>query len=712
MPVVPKYDRQVASTALPGARVNPNVPIEAFGGGKAVEEAGRAATGLVDSVEKFALDEKRKADEIAIQDADTQASQLQVETQLGAQTDYRGEAAAGAIDYAKQNWSDGAQKIRDSLSNDEQRRAFDKAAGNRWESLNKAVQFHAYQETQAYDADSTNAAVKATQNEAITNYQDLGTINNSVARQAQTLAEYAGRTGMDKTMLAEKQLEAESTLHTGVLSRMLDNGQIDAARAYFASLKANSNIAAPAGLVESGNIDLTSRPRVKNADGSISTVRSVGVNVDGEEVLIPTVSPDGKILTTQQAVDLYKESGQHLGKFETPEDSTAYALNLHDQQEKGLKVPVIGRLTGADADNVEKRIQNGEVITRGMALYNQLRGLTFEDGTPNEAAMRNAVWAQKNTPDAEKEKLWEFVKGRAAEDVANRSRENLARDNAFMNEILTAKNKGATMEQELTTLNAQFAKPGQTVMRDEKDRASREAAIRKLYAPPTDSDPKTFISLWQQAREGKATIDDIDAASTKGQLKLADWRLLREEQFNALLKEKDPEVQANWKRIEALADEKFPGQKVAREQFMYEIISGSKGKKPEELWKSANDKLKGDPNTGVWGFFQTKQFKTDLQKMDAENLAWGNVASDIGGDEMKAIRKGLSRGGKPATPADFDAFTKAMGGYDKMKPGTPVHNAIQSIIRNSPPGRAGIPVTPSNIQKLLSIHPDGNWNGK
>lgn len=88
-------------------------------------------------------------------------------------------------------------------------------------------------------------------------------------------------------------------------------------------------------IVEPGNIDLDNRPVVFNADGSISTVRSITIEEDGNYVVLPTVPPDGgRIMPDDEAIRLYHETNKHLGIFKSGQAADAYAAKLHTEQAK------------------------------------------------------------------------------------------------------------------------------------------------------------------------------------------------------------------------------------------------------------------------------------------------------------------------------------------------------------------------------------------
>jgi len=86
-------------------------------------------------------------------------------------------------------------------------------------------------------------------------------------------------------------------------------------------------------LIEAGNLDLTKRPKVKNPDGSISTVRTIGIEMDGMHFLIPTVIGN-KVVSDKEAIAHFRKTNQHLGIYKSKQASKQAGEALSAQQKK------------------------------------------------------------------------------------------------------------------------------------------------------------------------------------------------------------------------------------------------------------------------------------------------------------------------------------------------------------------------------------------
>jgi len=124
----------------------------------------------------------------------------------------------------------------------------------------------------------------------------------------------------------------------------------------------------PTGMVEPGTqnpFDYSKYPKVKNPDGSFSNVVTFSTNIDGKEVLLPSMV-GGKRLTAQQAIEHYRKTGEHFGKFDSPEAAQAFA----DDVEKKMQgeAPPKDSLRKSDPMRTEKNAPAATALEQAEAF--------------------------------------------------------------------------------------------------------------------------------------------------------------------------------------------------------------------------------------------------------------------------------------------------------------------------------------------------------
>jgi hypoxanthine phosphoribosyltransferase len=239
MPKVPVYEQgQVNVARTPDVGQGAKFSAEAVGGG-----AGNAVNAVLDTapmISKIYQEQKQKADQIAVSEADAKLAKLETDLLFNPKTGALNSRGKNSFDVGvvtNDEYQKSSQAILDTLSNDDQKLAFKKIALDRGGNVDRALNRHMSQESIRYDTEVTTSLVKNEQDAAIQNYADPGRVAQSLKKQEQTLREFANRNGISDESLQQQLVKAKSETHENVLNRMLSNDQDLGAMSYFKKYK-------------------------------------------------------------------------------------------------------------------------------------------------------------------------------------------------------------------------------------------------------------------------------------------------------------------------------------------------------------------------------------------------------------------------------------------------------------------------------------------
>lgn len=539
MPVVQKYQRQVQQAPIPGERRS-SVPVtlldtpritaapsaESFGAGlgQTVEHLGE---GMLSDQMRIRDQEAQKAkahqDRVAVLEADRKLSEWEnlylYDPKQGA-LNKRGKDSFGLPGSVSQDFEKTYGDIRDTLSTDEQRDTFDQLAHTRRNDVNGTVTRYVSGQLHQFEDQEHSAYLETSQTAAAANADDPLRVGTEIHRQRLAIQTYGEDNGTGPEWIKAQTEKSVSTTHVGVIDQLLASGQDKLAASHFANYKdeisgadlprvekalqigntrgESQRIAdgimsgQPVGQLEAGNIDLTNRPRVKNADGTVSTVRSISVEVDGKTVLLPTVSEDGKILSNKDAIAQYQKTGKHLGIFKDEAAADRYAEQLHNQQ---------------------ARMVNGESTAPTLSeLLKQVDAIEDPDSN-RQAEIRDAVEAR--------------VRNRYSvlrQEESDQRQQTLADHKDAIDQIMT----NAANRIDATGTIDKAIPPAQWQQLNVGERTTLESYAKRKQAGPIQTDWRTYYGLMTAASDDPKNFGKANILSYMDKLGAAEFKQLTE----------------------------------------------------------------------------------------------------------------------------------------------------------------------------------------
>jgi len=239
MPKVPTYEQnQVQEANLNYATNTPKTSMETFGGGSAgignvINDAGKVAMQVYQQ-------EKKRADDIALYDADAKLTKLETDLLYDPKVGALNQKGKNSFDVATTTlpeYKKRSDEILAGLSSNEQKAAFERVRSERGANIDRALQRHVSTESIRYDQEVTTNFVKNEQDLAVKSYKDPKAVAGSLLRQEQAIRDYGRRYGLPEEETQAQLLKVKSETHESIINRLISNDQEYGAQTYLNKYK-------------------------------------------------------------------------------------------------------------------------------------------------------------------------------------------------------------------------------------------------------------------------------------------------------------------------------------------------------------------------------------------------------------------------------------------------------------------------------------------
>lgn len=420
MPTVPrKQSLEVKEQGFGGMGFQAQAPLSAFGGGQAAARVNESLAGLVSAIGEVEDKRRSEADQLNIQNAETQAAELSTRLQVEA-TNKVGRDAFASPEYVKTEWEKGLQDIEKTLVNDNQKREFQKSSARTRMMLDRQVQFHVADQRRAVDDQETKAFIQASRDQAVLNSTDDLFVKDQVRKIRTRVDEWAVRNGVTDSVIKENKVRDEvSATHRQVVGARLNAGRDQLAKEYFEANKADFN-AEDLTYVEKIVKDGSVRGESQRQASEIMLKRPGDMKAALREAR-EIKDADVQNATVQEIKIRFEENRQAVRQAE--EDSFKVAADLVEKNKSREKVPeqVWNRMSLEGRAAIERRI---EQLRRGVSpvtdwtKYYDMKTMASSSATRDQFLRQNLGELRPDLADSEFKELIDLQTGLRQKDEA------------------------------------------------------------------------------------------------------------------------------------------------------------------------------------------------------------------------------------------------------------------------------------------------------